>query len=190
MSVDKARTFLKVGKRIEITLTSEYENADVKVVKPYVDDLDKSLQLMKECHLADLETGYTKYNRYYIKVIIYDDRKITIDEFLYIRLKIAKIMSAVENTMESYKREEKIMDRTELKVVDYLDRLNVEGKYSLVVKGNTVDESGNVIEKESEIDMPNLTTEQIGVIGGLLDAIFDNLKLTNVTAAKIVKQED
>lgn len=91
MSADKARTSLKNGTRIEITLTSVYENADVESIKPYVDDLDKSIQFMKECHLADLETGYTEDNKYYIKVIIYDDRKITIDEFLYIRMKIAKI---------------------------------------------------------------------------------------------------
>ena len=96
------KTLLKDGRRIEITLTSVSENADVESIKPYVDDLDKSLRLMKECHLADLETGYTEDNKYYIKVIIYDDRKVTIDEFLYIRIKVEKIMSTVNSTRELY----------------------------------------------------------------------------------------
>ena len=82
------------------------------------------------------------------------------------------------------------MDRTVLEIVDYSGNLNAEGKYSLIVKGNTTDDSGNVIEKESEIDLSNLTLDQIGVIGGLFDAIFDDLKNTSVTAVRIVKQED
>lgn len=71
-----------------------------------------------------------------------------------------------------------------LQVVDYSDRLNAEGKYKLNVGGYT----GYGNDKKRiyvDVDISDLTLDQIGVIGGFLNATFDDANMSSITGVGI-----
>lgn len=79
------------------------------------------------------------------------------------------------------------METIKVNVLDMCDKLNAEGKYCIKVCGEEL-ESGK--HKEIFLDVSDLTIDQIGVIAGFLDAVFDTASIDKFTGASIVKSED
>lgn len=75
-----------------------------------------------------------------------------------------------------------------LKVVDFSDRLNAEGKYKLNVGGYT-GYGNDKKHVDIDIDISDLTLDQIGVIGGFLNATFDDANMSSITGAGIRRLE-
>ena len=76
--------------------------------------------------------------------------------------------------------------------VDMSDRLNAEGKYLMKVSGRVRSQMDDRYTNSTEryIDLSGLNMEQIGVIAGFLDIVFDNYGLLCLDGARIVKKED
>lgn len=85
------------------------------------------------------------------------------------------------------------MTTVKVKAVDMSDRLNAEGKYQMKVKGhavwNSVDAPFYHPDVEHYIDLSELDIDQIGVIAGFLDAVFDDLQMNDLTAVSIDKKD-
>ncbi len=93
------------------------------------------------------------------------------------------------------KRRRKKMSKKVVKVkhVDMDDRLRAEGKYLLKVRGRvSLCEFDPRYSKDKEVylDLCDFTTDQIGYLVGVFDAIFDECGLTSISGLQIVSSED
>lgn len=79
------------------------------------------------------------------------------------------------------------MNAVKVNAVDMSGRLNTEGNYSMKVSGY---DGYDNIHKDYILDLSDLDIDQIGVIAGFLDAVFDECGLLRVTGASIVKTEE
>ncbi len=78
------------------------------------------------------------------------------------------------------------METIKLNVVDMSDRLNAEGKYCIKVNGERFLPRGR---GEVILDASDLSIDQLGVIAGFLDAVFDDAGIDKLTGVSIVKPE-
>lgn len=74
-----------------------------------------------------------------------------------------------------------------IKVTDMSDRLDTESKYCIKISGEEL-RSGK--KKEVILDASDLTIDQLGVIAGFLDAVFDDSNIDKLTGVSIVKREN
>lgn len=78
-----------------------------------------------------------------------------------------------------------------IKVNDMSFKLSAERPYKLRVRGNKYSNGTNYqVQEDIDLDMSDLTLEQIGVIAGFLDAVFDRANLNSITGAEILPLED
>ena len=73
-----------------------------------------------------------------------------------------------------------------MNAVDMSDRLNAEGKYKLVVRGISKC-CGKDEGKEVEIDASSLSIDQLGVLAGFFDAVYDKAEIDSMSGVKIEK---
>ena len=67
---------------------------------------------------------------------------------------------------------------------DVNETLDNDEKYKFTVCGSTrVDGKEKFIEED--IDVSDLSMEELGVIGGFLDAIFDDIEFDTITGARM-----
>ena len=76
--------------------------------------------------------------------------------------------------------------------VDMSSRLNAEEQYLMRISGRVRSQMDDLYSCSAEhyIDLSGLNMEQIGVIAGFLDVVFDNYGLICLDGACIVKKED
>lgn len=81
------------------------------------------------------------------------------------------------------------MTKVTVHAVDMSGRLNAEGKHFMKVSGKGFydDEFG---QKDCILDLSELNIDQIGVIAGFLDAVFDDCDLDYISGVRIVKPEE
>lgn len=101
-----------IGRRIDIVITSVYANPDPKNVAPIINELTNAIALIDKDN-RELTCGYTNDNKYYVSLVIYDDRKVTLPEILRIRNVLAKAMGVFEKTGDLYNSSWTYTDRLE-----------------------------------------------------------------------------
>lgn len=79
-----------------------------------------------------------------------------------------------------------------VKHVNMDDRLRAEGKYLLKVGGRVPlwEDDRQTQHKEVYLDLCDFTTDQIGYLVGVFNAIFDDCGLTSITGLQIVRPEE
>ncbi len=82
------------------------------------------------------------------------------------------------------------MKKEVVHVVDMSDRLNAEGKYFMKVRGKEFGFDDKSIERNCILDLSELNIDQIGVIAGFLDAVFDGCGISQITGVGIIKPEE
>lgn len=84
---------------------------------------------------------------------------------------------------------EKHLMKEAVHAVDMSDRLNAEGKYLMKVSGKEFC-NGESVQKDCILNLSELDIDQIGVIAGFLDAVFDGCGLDQISGVSIVKPEE
>ena len=84
---------------------------------------------------------------------------------------------------------EKHLMKETVHAVDMSDRLNAEGKYLVKVRGMEFC-NGESVVKDCILDLSELDIDQIGVIAGFLDAVFDGCGLDHISGVSIVKPQE
>lgn len=82
-----------------------------------------------------------------------------------------------------------------VEAIDLSDSLNAERKYLMKISGHAewagpTDFPGHPTKTEHMLDLSGLNIDQIGVIAGFLDAVFNKCELVDLTSAGILKTNE